>query len=151
MAFASAFAGKAEGAGCLTITRRGVMSITKKELIKKLNKDLEWEYAAMVQYIQHSAAITGAKEEMSHAVILSTQVDYLGGTPSVNVEKVEVSPESLAMLKQDLKGERHAIESYKQRIGEAEELKEYGLRRALEDILIQEEEHERDLLSAIKE
>lgn len=140
------------------------MGITKKELIKKLNKDLEWEYAAMVQYIQHSAAITGAKydsvrkeliihaqEEMNHAVILSTQIDYLGATPSVDVEKVEVSADSLAMLKQDLKGERHAIESYKQRIGEAEELKEYGLRRALEDILIQEEEHERDLLSAIKE
>ncbi|MBF0293377.1 MAG: ferritin-like domain-containing protein [Nitrospinae bacterium] len=140
------------------------MGITKKELIDKLNKDLEWEYAAMVQYIQHSAAITGAKydsvrkeliihaqEEMSHAVILSTQIDYLGATPTVNVEKVEISSESLTMLKQDLKGERHAIESYKQRIGEAEELKEYGLRRALEDILIQEEEHERDLLSAIKE
>jgi bacterioferritin len=148
----------------MTIRRRAVMGITKKELIKKLNKDLEWEYAAMVQYIQHSAAITGAKydsvrkelvihaqEEMSHAIILSTQVDYLGGIPSVNVEKVEVSVESLAMLKQDLKGERHAIESYKQRIGEAEALKEYGLRRALEDILIQEEEHERDLQSAIKE
>jgi bacterioferritin len=140
------------------------MGLTKKELIKKLNKDLEWEYAAMVQYIQHSAAISGAKydsvrkeliihaqEEMNHAVILSTQIDYLGGTPSVDVEKVEVSAESLTMLKQDLKGERHAIESYKQRIGEAEALKEYGLRRALEDILIQEEEHERDLLSAIKE
>lgn len=140
------------------------MGITKKELIKKLNKDLEWEYAAMVQYIQHSAAITGAKfdsvrkeliihaqEEMNHAIILSTQIDYLGATPSVNVEKVEISAESLTMLKQDLKGERHAIESYKQRIGEAEAIKEYGLRRALEDILIQEEEHERDLLSAIKE
>ena len=140
------------------------MGITKKELIKKLNKDLEWEYAAMVQYIQHSAAISGAKydsvrkeliihaqEEMNHAVILSTQIDYLGGAPSVNVEKVEVSAESLTMLKQDLKGERHARESYKRRIGEAEALKEYGLRRALEDILIQEEEHERDLLSAIKE
>jgi bacterioferritin len=140
------------------------MGITKKELIDKLNKDLEWEYAAMVQYIQHSAAITGAKydsvrkelvihaqEEMAHAVILSTQIDYLGGVPSVNVENVEISSDSLTMLKQDLKGERNAIDSYKERIAEAELLREYGLRRALEDILIQEEEHERDLLSSINE
>jgi bacterioferritin len=51
------------------------------------------------------------------------------------------------MLKQDLKGEKHAIASYKERIAQAESLQEYGLRRVIEDILIQEEEHERDLLT----
>ncbi|MDH5542923.1 MAG: ferritin-like domain-containing protein [Nitrospinota bacterium] len=140
------------------------MGITKKELLAKLNKDLEWEYAACIQYIQHASVITGAKfesikkellihaqEEMQHAISLADQIDYLGGTPSVNVEKIETSANSVELLKQDLMGEKQAIASYKERIAEAESLKEYGLRRALEDILIQEEEHERDIKSALED
>jgi bacterioferritin len=53
------------------------------------------------------------------------------------------------MLKQDLAGEDLAIRRYKERILQAEKLREYGLRRVLEDILIQEEEHKRDLMSVI--
>lgn len=49
------------------------------------------------------------------------------------------------MLKQDLVGEENAIARYRKRIAQAESLKEYGLRRVLEDILIQEEEHTRDI------
>lgn len=139
------------------------MKITKKKLLEELNKDLEWEYAAAVQYVQHASAITGAQyesiqkeliihsqEEMMHAVMLSDQIDFLGGVPTVDVEKRETASDSLAMLKQDLWGEDNAINRYKERISQAEELKEYGLRRVLEDILIQEEEHKRDLLTVIK-
>ena len=138
------------------------MAVTKKVLLDLLNKDIEWEYAAVIQYVQHAAVITGAKyesiqkellihanEELAHAIALSEQVDYLGGVPTVNVEKALTSSDSLEMLKQDLAGERHAIESYKERIGQAEALREYGLRRILEDILIQEEEHERDIKSVV--
>lgn len=139
------------------------MKITKKKLLEELNKDLEWEYAAAVQYVQHASAITGAQyesiqkeliihsqEEMMHAVMLSDQIDFLGGVPTVDVEKRETDSDSLAMLKQDLEGEDNAINRYKERIAQAEALKEYGLRRVLEDILIQEEEHKRDLLTVIK-
>jgi len=138
------------------------MKITKKKLLAELNKDLEWEYAAAVQYVQHAAAINGAQfdsiqkellihaqEEMQHAVMLSEQIDFLGGVPTVDVEKREISPNSLEMLKQDLWGEDNAITRYKERIGQAEALKEYGLRRVLEDILIQEEEHKRDIANAL--
>lgn len=138
------------------------MKITKKKLIEELNTDLEWEYAAAVQYVQHAAAISGAQydsiqkeliihsqEEMQHAVMLSEQIDFLGGVPTVNVEKREISSDSKEMLKQDLWGEDNAISRYKERIAQAEALQEYGLRRVLEDILIQEEEHKRDLSNAI--
>ncbi|MFA7238900.1 MAG: ferritin-like domain-containing protein [Sulfuricellaceae bacterium] len=138
------------------------MKITKKKLLEELNKDLEWEYAAAVQYVQHAAVINGAQfdsiqkellihaqEEMQHAVMLSEQIDFLGGVPTVDVEKRETSENSLEMLKQDLWGEDNAIERYKERIGQAEALKEYGLRRVLEDILIQEEEHKRDIANAL--
>ncbi len=138
------------------------MKITKKKLIEELNKDLEWEYAAAVQYVQHASAISGAQydsiqkeliihsqEEMQHAVMLSEQIDFLGGVPTINVEKREISSDSKEMLKQDLRGEDNAITRYKERIAQAEALQEYGLRRVLEDILIQEEEHKRDLSNAI--
>ncbi len=134
-----------------------------KKLIEELNKDLEWEYAAAIQYVQHASVISGAEfesiqkellihaqEEMQHAVMLSDQIDFLGGVPTVDVEKREISAESMEMLKQDLKGEENAIRRYKERIAQAEKLQEYGLRRVIEDILIQEEEHKRDLLTAIE-
>lgn len=138
------------------------MKITRKKLIEELNKDLEWEYSAAVQYVQHAAAISGpqydsiqkeliihSQEEMQHAVMLSEQIDFLGGVPTVDVEKREISSNPREMLKQDLWGEDNAIKRYKERIAQAEALQEYGLRRILEDILIQEEEHKRDIANAL--
>ncbi|WP_435627979.1 ferritin-like domain-containing protein [Candidatus Ferrigenium straubiae] len=138
------------------------MKITMKKLLAELNKDLEWEYAAAIQYTQHASAIHGAQydsiqkellihaqQEMAHAVLLSDQIDSLGGVPTVDVEKREISKDSVQMLKQDLAGEEYAIKRYKERIAQAEALKEYGLRRVLEDILVMEEEHRRDIANAL--
>lgn len=138
------------------------MDITREKLIAELNKDLEWEYAAAIQYIQHATVITGpqyesflkelalhAQEEMQHALMLSAQIDFLGGIPTINVEKRETSTSAEEMLRQDLKGEDNAISRYKERIAQAEALREYGLRRVIEDILLQEEEHKRDLLTML--
>ena len=136
--------------------------ITRAKLIEELNKDLEWEYAAAVQYVQHAAVMTGpeyegiikelvihAQEELQHAVTVAEQICFLGGVPSLDVEKTEGAAESKAMLEQDLWGEDNAITRYKERIAQAESLGEYGLRRVLEDILMQEEEHKRDLQTAL--
>jgi bacterioferritin len=136
--------------------------LTKQQLIKELNKDLEWEYAAAIQYVQHAAVMTGpeyegtikelvihANEEVAHAVTVAEQVAFLGGTPTIDVERIDVAKDSKTMLKQDLWGEDNAITRYKERIGQAEALGEYGLRRILEDILMQEEEHKRDIQTAL--
>lgn len=138
------------------------MKITMKKLLNELNKDLEWEYAAAVQYTQHAATINSAEydsikkellihaqQEMQHATMLSEQIDFLGGVPTIDVEKREIAERGVDMLKQDLWGEENAITRYKERIEQAEQLKEYGLRRVLEDILIQEEEHKRDIANAL--
>ncbi len=137
-------------------------NITKEKLIEELNKDLEWEYAAAIQYIQHAAVMTGpqydsiikelvvhAQEELAHAVTVAEQIGFLGGVPTIDVEKRDVSSDSKTMLEQDLWGEDNAIARYRERIAQAEALGEYGLRRILEDILMQEEEHKRDLLTAL--
>ncbi len=139
------------------------MAITMEKMLELLNKDLEWEYAAAIQYVQHAAAMTGAQyesiikelvihsnEEMAHALSLSEQIDFYGGVPTVKVEQIKVAKDSLSMLKEDLAGEEDAVRRYKERISQAEELKEYGLRRVLEDILITEEEHKRDLQTVVE-
>ena len=108
------------------------MKISKENLLAELNKDLEWEYAAAIQYVQHAAVITGAKyesiskellvhaqEELQHATMLAEQIDFLGGTPTVDVERRDISEDSLEMLKQDLWGEDNAIDRYKERIAHA--------------------------------
>ena len=69
--------------------------------------------------------------------------------PTIEVEKRCIADDAKTMLHQDLEGEDNAIVRYKERIHQAEELQEYGLRRVLEDILIQEEEHKRDLQDAL--
>lgn len=136
--------------------------ISLEEFLEKLNYDLEWEYAAAIQYIQHQSVLSGAafnniaeelalhaEEELQHAIQLADQIDYLGGTPSVNVQDVKVSEKAEKMLKQDLDGERDAIERYKKRIRQAEALDEYATAETLRQILVTEQEHEMDLMDAL--
>ncbi len=138
------------------------MAITKDEFIAELNKDLEWEFAAAVQYVQHASVITGpeydsiakelvihSNEEMAHAVTVSTAISDLGGVPVIDIEERKISDDSKQMLEQDLAGEVLAINRDKKRIEHARELGEYGIARVLEDILMQEEEHRRDLISSL--
>lgn len=136
--------------------------ITREQLVDELNRDLAKEFQALVQYVQHAAAMTGAQydtikaelvvhsnEEHAHAISLADQIDFMGGVPGIDVERALISPEPQVMLEQDLDGELDAIARYRERIAQAEMLQEYGLRRALEDILMVEEEHARDLQDAL--
>lgn len=136
--------------------------MTKQEFIDLLNKDLALEYAAAVQYIQHAAKVTGAQyqtiqkeliihanEEIGHAVSLADHIANMGGEPTLEIGPRETDKDSKVMLEQDLKGETDAVNRYKARIFQAEQLGEYGVKRALEDILIMEMEHEKDLKNAL--
>jgi len=153
---------KAPAKTAATAAPKAPRTLTKAQLIAELNKDLAKEFAALIQYVQHAAVITGpqydaitaelvvhSNEEHAHAISLSDQIDFLGGIPAVDVGDIHISPDSKTMLELDLEGELDAIARYKQRVAQAEKLQEYGLRRALEDILIVEEEHARDLQSAL--
>ena len=136
--------------------------ITKKDLINLLNKDLGLEYTAIVQYTQHQGTLKGAmyqtiqkelaihaQEELQHAIILASQIDYLGGVPTVSVPPAKISKDSITMLKQDLAGENDAIARYIQRIRQAEDLDLYHLAQQLRLILAMEQEHAMDLEQAL--
>jgi len=138
------------------------MAITTEKLTELLNHDLELEYSAAIQYINHSAVMKGAaygdvikelkihaNEEIMHAMTLADQIDFLGGEPTVNVGKIKTSGENEEMLRQDLDGEEDAIMRYKVRIEQAESLKEYALAQQLRNILAVEQEHAMDLKQAL--
>lgn len=138
------------------------MAIELKQLIELLNRDLALEYTAMVQYAQHSGVLTGAEygdiikeikihanEELQHALILTEQIDYLGGIPTVEVPPARVSQDNKKMLQQDLEGEEDAIARYKQRIVQTEELRELALAQQLRQILAVEQEHAMDLRNVL--
>lgn len=138
------------------------MAITKEELIDKLNGDLRKEYAAIVQYTQHSGVITGAMygsikkeiiihatEELMHATTLAGQINHLGGTPAFDVAETHASNDVVEMLEQDLAGENDAVARYIARIQEAEELMLLDLAQKLREILAMEQEHAMDLEEAL--
>jgi bacterioferritin len=131
--------------------------ITIPELIDLLNEDLIREYGAAIQYKQHAAVINGiyfafagmlyehADEEISHAKALSEHINYLGGVPSVDLNKRNISNDAVAMLNLDLDGENEAIARYKERIAQCNEAGEYGTVAILLDILKDEEEHANEI------
>jgi len=136
--------------------------VDSKTFVQKLNKALAYEYAATIQYVQHAAVITGAQydaikkelvvhagEELQHAILVSEIINDVDGIPTVDVAKINISENALTMLEQDLEGEQTAIDDYKELISMATELNEPGIRQTLEKILIEEEEHKRDLLGAL--
>ncbi len=136
--------------------------MTKEQMIESLNGDLADEFASAIQYINHAALITGARfgsiqkellvhatEEMQHATTIAGQVAFLGGKPSTAVDAVRTSDDPEEMLRQDLQGEQGAVARYKSRIREAMDLGEFGLARVLQDILVMEEEHVKDLQNAL--
>ncbi len=140
------------------------MAITIDQLVELLNHDLELEYSAAIQYINHSAVMTGAaygdiikelkihtNQEIQHAMILADQIDFLDGKPSVMVGEIRTSQDNQEMLRQDLEGEQDAIRRYKLRIEQAEELKEFALAQQLRSILANEQEHAMDLKQALGE
>jgi bacterioferritin len=135
---------------------------TREALIEALNGDLAREYQAIIAYINYSQVLKGAEfmniakelekhagEELSHALQIAKQIDYLGGMPTVEPEPVKTSKKAREMLKFDLDNELLTLANYRARIREAESLGEYALCEVLREITKQEQEHAIDLATAL--
>jgi len=129
-------------------------AVTRQKLIEALNEDLSREYQAIIAYVHYSQVLKGAaymniagelaihaKEELDHALQVSSYVDYLGGMPSVTPKPVKTSDKAEDMLKYDLDNEKETIRNYRRRVKEADELDEFAIAEGLRDILIQEQDH----------
>jgi len=140
----------------------GNAPITRKELIKLLNEDLSREYQAIIAYVVYSQVLKGAAymniagelekhagEELQHAITLSNQIDYLGGMPSVVPKPVKTSEKAEEMLRFDLDNENETIRNYRQRIKQCDALGEYAIAEHLREILVQEQDHQIALATAL--
>src|SRR5881628_703138 len=101
-------------------------TITRQQLVERLNEDLSREYQAIIAYVVYSQVLKGAAymniadelathagEELQHALIISKQIDYLGGMPTVVAKEVKVSEKAEDMLRFDLDNEAETIRNYR--------------------------------------
>ena len=138
------------------------LKITRERMIELLNEDLAREYQAIIAYTVYSQTIKGAAfsdiarelavhatEELSHALQIAKQIDYLNGTPTTVPKEVKMSDKAEDMLRFDLENERVTILNYRERIRQAEAMGEFGLSEVLRKIIAQEQEHLTDLADAL--
>jgi bacterioferritin len=140
------------------------VEITRDRLAELLNEDLSREYQAIIAYVVYSQVLSGAeymdiaaqleihaKQELDHALILSRQIDYLGKMPTVNPKPVRTSKKAKDMLRYDLDNENETIRNYRDRIRQCEALGEYAMAEQIRQILMQEQDHQIDLATALGE
>jgi bacterioferritin len=135
---------------------------TRKQMIDLLNEDLSREYQAIIAYTVYSQVLKGAPytdiarelekhagEELAHAIKIAKQIDYLGGMPGVTPKPVKTSEDPVTMLRADLENEQVTVGQYRERIRQAEAMGEFALSETLRSIIVQEQEHEIDLSTAL--
>jgi bacterioferritin len=140
------------------------MDISREQLIENLNEDLAREYQAIIAYVVYSQVLKGAEymniaaeleihahEELQHALTICKQVDYLGGDPTVEPKAVKTSDQATDMLRFDLENENATVRNYRERVRQCEALSEFALAEEIRQILIQEQEHQIDLATALGE
>lgn len=139
-------------------------AITRKKLVELLNEDLAREYQAIIAYVVYSQILKGAQymaiadqlekhaaEELQHAIKISQQIDYLNGTPTVSPKPVKVATDAKKILRADLSNEIETIRNYRQRVRQCEALGEFALAEHIREILIDEQDHLIDLVTALGE
>ncbi len=126
----------------------------KKTMIENLNKDLEGELGAIIQYITYAAKATGpyrpqlsqfflteVADEQTHAQFLANKIVALGGEPATQPRPVPPAKTNREMLEAVLAAERQAAKDYTERAQEAEKFGDKGLVVQLEDMIRDESGH----------
>ena len=119
------------------------------KIIDMLNKDLEGEHAAIIQYLTHAYAMGEgemaceieaiAREEMRHFDWLAEAIVGLGGVPSIERGDMRLGGKTVPdWMKDDVQQEVDAIVMYGEHIKAIDEPK---IKRLLERILSDEKAH----------
>ena len=141
---------------------QGENDISRDRLAELLNEDLAREYQAIIAYVVYSQVINGAEymniaeqlevhaqQELKHAITIAKQIDYLGGTPTVQPEPVKSTENNKEMLRADLNNENDTIRNYRLRIRQCEQLGEFATAELIREILIEEQDHQIALATAL--
>jgi len=100
--------------------------MSKEKVLEMLNKALELEHAARIQYLSHAELIDGlnaepiiarlkeiAGDEEKHEGVFRNLIgDYLGGVPSMGIAKTHPAKTVKEILEVNLKNEREAVDFY---------------------------------------
>lgn len=137
------------------------MADVKKELVGMLNHALELEHAARIQYLTHAELISGigaekiierlkeiASDEQKHEEMFREVIgSYLGGEPVMTLAETHKAKETKKILQVNLKGEKDAIDFYKQiyqKVIDNKSKLQYQfetLEHTLRHVIIDEQEH----------
>jgi bacterioferritin len=136
--------------------------VSREQLIHLLNEDLSREYQAIIAYVVYSQVLKGAaymniaaelelhaQQELQHAMTIAKQIDYLGGMPTTTPLPVRQSEKNEEMLQFDLEAENETIRHYRERVRQCEALGEFALAEQIRSILVNEQEHQIDLATAL--
>jgi len=145
-----------------TLTNPTAEPLTREQLIERLNEDLAREYQAIIAYVVYSQVLKGAaymniasqleqhaSQELQHAITIARQIDYLGGTPTVQPGPVKLSGKNDEMLRADLENENETVRNYRDRVRQCELLGEFAMAEQIRDILVNEQDHQIDLAVAL--
>ena len=139
-------------------------AISRDELAELLNEDLAREYQAIIGYVVYSQVLKGAEymeiakqleehahQELSHAITISRQIDYLGKMPTVTAKPVRTSDDPREMLRFDLDNENDTVRNYTERVRQCEALGEVAMAEQIRTIIVEEQDHQIDLATALGE
>jgi bacterioferritin (cytochrome b1) len=100
-----------------------------KQVLQILNQALQIEYAAAIQYLQHSNLVQGidrkvyadffrdqSQRSMDQARQVGEHIVNLGGVPTVEPYAIKQSTDLKEMLQLDLEVERTALQTYQEGI-----------------------------------
>jgi bacterioferritin len=141
------------------------MAEIKADLLKMLNKALELEHAARIQYLIHAEQIKGADaekiierlteiagDEQKHEGMFRNLIgSYLGGIPSMNIAETHSAENREGIFRVNIKDEKTAIDFYKQIYRKACDNKQdlqyefETLEHELRHIILDEQEHVTEL------
>ena len=141
------------------------MATIKEELIGMLNQALKLEHAARIQYLAHAELITGlgaekvierlkeiASDEEEHEQKFRNLIGgYLGGEPTMELAETHRAKGTEEILKVNLKGEKEAIDFYKQiyqKVIDNKKDLQYELEtleHEIRHVIVDEEEHVTEL------
>ena len=143
---------------------QGEQAISRDRLAGLLKEDLAREYQAIIASVVYSQVLKGpeymsiadqleihARQELEHALIISRQIDYLGKMPAVVPKAVRTSENAREMLRFDLDNENETIRNYRERVRQCEALGEFAMVEQISSILVNEQDHQIDLATALGE
>lgn len=132
--------------------------MTNKELLNKLNVQLNREVTTFLRYMLQAASIKGAQyesvrqmyleevnDEVSHAQYLSNQIVSLGGEPKLSPNLLPPPRDLQKMLENDAQEESTDVKNYIKLASLAEKEGLIALKMKMEEQAADEDEHGQEM------